>query len=70
MSFKRKHRLISHTTKSVADLRDKIKQLNDTLHSYLCLGAFIKGAVAPCVESATEMKKYFRLKDMLDFNVL
>ena len=28
------------------------------------------GAEATCVEIATEMQKYFRLKDMLNFNVL
>ena len=30
----------------------------------------IKGAEATCVEIVDEMKKYFRLKDMLDSNVL
>ena len=30
----------------------------------------LKGAGATYVESVTEMKKCFRLKDMLDFNVL
>ena len=29
----------------------------------------IKGTEATCVEIATEMKKYFRLKDLLNFNV-
>ena len=29
-----------------------------------------KGAEATCVEIASEMKKYFKLKDMLNFNVL
>ena len=30
----------------------------------------LKGAEATYVETVTEMKKCFRLKDMLDFNVL
>ena len=30
----------------------------------------IKGAEATCVEIATEMKKCFRLRDMLNFNIL
>ena len=30
----------------------------------------IKGAEATCVRIATEMKKCFRLKDMLNFNIL
>ena len=30
---------------------------------------FIKGAEATCVEAATKMKKCFRLKDMLNFNI-
>ena len=30
----------------------------------------VKGAEATCVETASEMKKCFRLKDMLNFNVL
>ena len=30
----------------------------------------LKGAGATCVEIATEMKKCFRLKDMLNFNIL
>ena len=32
--------------------------------------SFFKGAEATCVEIASETKKYFRLKDMLNFNVL
>ena len=30
----------------------------------------LKGAEATCMELASEMKKCFRLKDMLNFNVL
>ena len=30
----------------------------------------LKGVEATCVEIATEMRKCFRLKDMLNFNVL
>ena len=30
----------------------------------------VKGAEATCVEIAIEMKKCYRLKDMLNFNVL
>ena len=30
----------------------------------------VKGTEATCVEIASEMKKCFRLKDMLNFNVL
>ena len=29
-----------------------------------------QGAAATCVEIATEVKKYFRLKEILNFNVL
>ena len=32
--------------------------------------ASIKGAETACVEIATEMKKCFRLKDMLNLNIL
>ena len=42
-----------------------------------CLGVFghsvglaLKSAEATCVEIATEMQKRFRLKDMVNFNVL
>ena len=31
---------------------------------------YVKGAEATCVEIAREMKKCFRLKNMLNFNVL
>ena len=44
------------------------------LFPYIALWFFykiilIKGAEATCVEIVTEMKKCFRLKDMLNFNI-
>ena len=37
---------------------------------FVNLITFLKSAEATCVMIATEMKKCFRLKDMLNFNVL
>ena len=42
--------------------------LRQLFHSQLKL--LIEGAEANCVEIATEMKKCFKLKDILNFNVL
>ena len=36
----------------------------------LSIDSEIKSAEATCVEIATEMKKCFKLKDMLNFNIL
>ena len=43
----------------------------ECLCAHLLLKDYIvKGAEATCVEKVIEMKKCFRLKDMLNFNVL
>ena len=48
--------------------------INDLLYVHQCNTVDIyqislKGTEATCVEIATEMKKFFRLKDMLNFNI-
>ena len=40
------------------------------INSNICQDDFFKGTEATCVEIASETKKCFRLKDMLDFKVL
>ena len=44
--------------------------MNPTEISFLIIYYTLKGAEATCVNSVNEMKKSFRLKGMLDFNVL
>ena len=51
-------------------------KIMESIQCILKVGRFLsqdkvfKGTVATCMDNVTEMKKYFRLKDMLNFNVL